>query len=102
MNNAAPEPPAAGSTLPRLWAFAVEHLLVLPVGAVVALVWANTAPESYFRVAHAMSFAVNDVAMVFFFALIVKEVVEATATGGVLHPWRRTTVPVIAAVGAAA
>ena len=31
------------------------------------------------------AFAVNDVAMVFFFALMTKEVVEATAPGGVLH-----------------
>ena len=34
--------------------------------------------------------------MVFFFALITKEVVEATAPGGVLHPWRRALLPVIA------
>ena len=39
--------------------------------------------------------------MTLFFALMTKEVVEATAPGGVLHPWRRAVVPVIAAVGAA-
>jgi NhaA family Na+:H+ antiporter len=44
---------------------------------------------------------VNDVGMVLFFALVAKEVVEATAPGGVLHSWRRITVPVIAAGGAA-
>ena len=38
--------------------------------------------------------------MVFFFALMTKEVVEATAPGGVLHPWRRALLPVIAAIGA--
>jgi NhaA family Na+:H+ antiporter len=43
---------------------------------------------------------VNDIAMAFFFALIAKEVVEATAPGGVLHPWRRASVPLIAAIGA--
>ena len=38
--------------------------------------------------------------MVFFFALMTKEVVEAAAPDGVLHPWRRALLPVIAAVGA--
>lgn len=91
---------ALRSTIPRLWDFALEHLLLLPVGASVALIWSNTAPESYFRFTHAVSFAVNDIAMAFFFALMMKEVVEATAPGGVLHSWRRALLPVIAAVAA--
>ena len=86
--------------VPRLSRFAVEHLLLLPLGAAIALVWANTLPESYYRVTYAIAFAVNDVAMVFFFALMTKEVVEATAPGGVLHPWRRAAVPLIASLGA--
>ena len=65
-------------TVPRLSRFAVEHLALLPLGAVIALVWVNTAPESYYAFTSAMSFAVNDVAMVLFFALMTKEVVEAT------------------------
>jgi Na+:H+ antiporter, NhaA family len=89
-----------GGRLPRLSRFAVEHLLVLPLGAAIALVWVNTAPESYFRLTIPMTFLVNDVAMVVFFGLITKEVVEATAPGGVLHPWRRALLPVIASVGA--
>ena len=89
-----------GGMLPRLSLFAVEHLLVLPLGALIALVWANTAPESYFRSTGAMTFFVNDVAMVVFFGMITKEIVEATVPGGVLHPWRRTLLPVIASVGA--
>ena len=89
------------TTFPRLSQFARENLLLLPLGALIALVWVNTVPESYYRVTYAMSFAVNDVAMTLFFALMTKEVVEATAPGGVLHPWRRAIVPVIAAVGAA-
>jgi len=86
--------------VPRLSRFAVEHLLLLPLGGLIALVWANTGPESYFGFTHAISFAVNDVAMVLFFALITKEVVEATAPDGVLHPWRRALLPVIASIGA--
>jgi Na+:H+ antiporter, NhaA family len=88
--------------VPRLSRFAAEHLLLLPLGGLIALVWANTGPESYFRFAYAIAFAVNDVAMVFFFALITKEVVEATAPNGVLHPWRRALLPIIAAIGATA
>ncbi len=86
--------------IPRLWEFALEHLLLLPAGAAIALVWANLLPESYYRFSYAIAFAVNDVAMAFFFALMTKEVVEATAPGGVLHPWRRALLPVIAAIAA--
>jgi hypothetical protein len=43
-----------------------EHSLLLPIGAVTALIWANTAPGSYRTFAHALEFAVNDVGMVFF------------------------------------
>jgi Na+:H+ antiporter, NhaA family len=87
------------SRLPQLWQFAVEHLLGLPIGAAIALVWVNVRPESYYSFSYAIAFAVNDVAMAFFFALMTKEVVEATAPGGVLHPFRRAVVPVIAAIG---
>jgi Na+:H+ antiporter, NhaA family len=90
------------SEVPRLSQFAVDHLLLLPLGALIALIWANTHPESYYRATYAMSFAVNDVAMTFFFALMTKEVVEATAPGGVLHSWRRVSLPVAAALGATA
>ena len=92
--------PVWRASVPRLSAFAVEHLLLLPLGAAIALVWVNLAPESYFRLTYAIAFAVNDVAMMFFFALVTKEVVEATAPGGVLHPWRRALMPVMASIGA--
>ncbi len=84
---------------PRLSRFALEHLLLLPLGAAVALAWSNTYPESYFRFSFKVSFWVNDIAMAFFFALMTKEVVEATTRGGVLHPWRRALLPVIGALG---
>ena len=86
--------------VPRLSQFAVEHLLLLPLGALIAMIWVNVEPESYYRFTYSIAFAVNDVGMVLFFALMTKEVVEATVTGGVLHPWRRAVVPVIAAIGA--
>ena len=88
------------AAVPRLSQFALEHLLLLPLGAAIALVWVNVDAESYYRAAYALAFPVNDVAMTFFFALMTKEVVEATAPGGVLHPWRRAWLPVIASLGA--
>jgi NhaA family Na+:H+ antiporter len=83
----------------RLWHFAAEYLLLLPIGAAIAVIWANSAPESYFRVTAALQFIVNDVAMVFFFGLVAKEIVEATIPGGVLHPWRRAALPFVASLG---
>src|SRR5712691_11881156 len=83
----------------RVSGFVLDYLLALPVGCAAALIWANTLPDSYYRFARATSFWVNDVGMVFFFALITKEVAEATLPGGALHPWRRAALPVAAAVG---
>jgi len=79
--------------------FILNYLLALPAGCLAALAWANTAPDSYYRFAQALTFPVNDVGLAFFFALIAKEVVEATVPGGALHPWRRAALPAIAAVG---
>ena len=76
-----------------------DTFLLLPIGIAVALIWANTAGESYFRVAHALRFAVNDVGMALFVAMVTEEVLEAVRTGGVLHHWRRTLLPAVAAVG---
>jgi NhaA family Na+:H+ antiporter len=85
----------------RIPRFIVESLLVLPLGCVVALAWANTAPESYYRASHALEFWVNEVGIVFFLGLMAKEVREAMLPGGDLHPWRRAGLAVAAAVGGA-
>ena len=83
----------------RVSGFVLDYLFALPLGCVVALIWANILPESYYRMAGAATFFVNDVGIVFFFALITKEVTEATIPGGALHPWRRAALPVVAAIG---
>ena len=77
----------------------VDSFLLLPIGVLVALVWANTAGVSYFRFAHALRFIVNDIGMVFFVGLVTEEALEAVMPGGALHRWRRTLVPIVAAVG---
>ena len=87
--------------VPLLSHFALEHLLLLPLGVLIALVWSNVAPESYFTFSYAAAFAVNDIAMAFFFALMTKEVVEATAPGGVLHSWRRVLMALVTSLGVA-
>lgn len=77
----------------------VRRYLLMPIGALIALIWANTAPESYFRFAHGLSFFVNEIAMAFVFALLGQEVFEATIPGGALHSWRKWTLPLVAAAG---
>ena len=86
----------------RISSFLLDSLLILPVGCGVALLWANVWPESYFIVAHALAFPVNEIGIVLFFALVTKEVVEATLPSGALHPWRRAALPVAGALGGVA
>jgi NhaA family Na+:H+ antiporter len=83
----------------RVIRLVVDHHLLLPAGALIALVWANTASESYFRFSHATAFAVNEIAMAFFLGLLMQEVMEAMMPGGALHTWRRWGLPLIAAAG---
>jgi NhaA family Na+:H+ antiporter len=77
--------------------FVSERFLLLPLGATAAVVWANTAGESYFRTSHALAFAVNEVGMALFLGLLAHELIEAAMPGGVLHSWRRWTSAVVAA-----
>lgn len=72
---------------------------LLVLGTVIALVWANLGRTAYLGVADGLHFWVNEIGMVFFFALATKEVVEATAPGGALHSPRRAALPLAAAVG---
>jgi NhaA family Na+:H+ antiporter len=83
----------------RLLHFVIDRYLLLPIGALIAFAWANLAAESYFRFAHALSFPVNEIAMAFFLALVVQEVLESMMPGGALHNWRRSAMPIIAAAG---
>ena len=80
-------------------AFILDNSLLLPLGSAVAVIWANLQYESYTRFAGHMHFAVNDVGMALFFAIAAKEIVQATAPGGALHPLRRAAAPIAAAVG---
>jgi NhaA family Na+:H+ antiporter len=77
----------------------LDNSLLLVMGAVAALVWANLDLDTYSHFTHGIHFAVNDIGMVFFFALATKEVYEATLPGGPLASPRQAAVPVFAAIG---
>ncbi len=79
--------------------FIRDHFLLLPLGAAIALVWANTAGESYFRFALAWAWPVNEIGMAFFVALIAQDVYEVVMPGGALHTWRYWALPMAGAVG---
>jgi Na+:H+ antiporter, NhaA family len=79
--------------------FIFDNSLLLLAGTAAALIWANVDLASYNRLAHPLHVWVNDVGMVFFFALAAKEVFEATLPGGPLASPRRALSPLAAAVG---
>jgi NhaA family Na+:H+ antiporter len=76
-----------------------DNSLLLLAGTVTAVLWANVDAVSYDAIAHPLHFWVNDIGMVFFFALAAKEVLEATLPGGPLSSPRRAVSPLAAAVG---
>jgi NhaA family Na+:H+ antiporter len=80
-------------------AFVLDNSLLLLAGTAAAVLWANLDLGSYDAVAHSLHFWVNEVGMVFFFALAAKEVFEATLPGGPLASPRRALTPLAAAVG---
>jgi NhaA family Na+:H+ antiporter len=86
-------------TRSRLTRFVFENSLLLLAGTIAAVAWANLDLVSYDRIAHPLHFWVNDVGMVFFFALAAKEVFEATLPGGPLASPRQAMAPLAAAVG---
>jgi Na+:H+ antiporter, NhaA family len=83
----------------RVTGFILDNSLLLLVGTAAAVVWANVDLATYDVVSHRLHFAVNDVGMVFFFALAATEVFEATLPGGSLASPRRALSPLAAAVG---
>src|SRR5688572_1268718 len=86
-------------TRSRAAKFILDNSLLLLFGTLAAVVWANTDLDGYNHLAHPLHFWVNDVGMVFFFALAAKEVFEATLPGGPLASPRGAAFPLAAAVG---
>jgi NhaA family Na+:H+ antiporter len=84
---------------PTIARFVFDNSLLLLAGTVAAVVWANVDSSTYDAVAHPLHFWVNDVGMVFVFALAAKEVFESTLPGGALASGRQAVSPLAAAVG---
>ena len=106
----------------RVWNYVSEYSLLLVLGALVALVWANIDPHSYHALVHTvliddfligepyaegggvrrvltLHFLVNDVGMAFFFAIAGKEVWEALILESGSLRGRKALTPLIATVG---
>lgn len=86
-------------TLTRAIGFVFDHSILLLVGTVTAVVWANVDAHGYEHATHPLHFWVNHLGIAFFFGLAAKEVFEATLPGGSLASLRQAASPLAAAVG---
>ena len=107
---------------PRAIQYLQEFSIPLIVGVVLALLLANLAPDTYhhlFGQGHGLKdgiweipghftifghhltlgFLINDIFMVFFFAIAAKEITEAGLPGGSLNPLRKAINPLFATMG---
>jgi len=85
----------------RRWRDALPYYPLLPLGAFIGIVWANSASDSYFRFAHALAFLVNDIGVAFALAALAQELFEATGPGGTMPSWRDTWLAIAMGVGGA-
>jgi NhaA family Na+:H+ antiporter len=83
-----------------------EFSIPLLVGVLTALVWANTAPESYRLFNHGQflgrlnfHFITNDIFMAFFFAIAAVEITQSCLPGGDLSPLKKAVNPLLATAG---
>lgn len=102
----------------RVWNFITNYSLLLILGALIALVWANTNPDSYHHFVefviwdHApighyhdghrtltLHYLVNDVLMAFFFAIAAKEVWEAVILKNGSLRGKKAATPLFATAG---
>lgn len=86
-----------------------EYSLFLIAGSLIALIWANLDFHSYHNLIHHnlvpglqhsnIHFIVNDIFMVFFFGIAMKEVTEAFLPGGSLSSLSRASLPILGTLG---
>jgi NhaA family Na+:H+ antiporter len=83
-----------------------EFSIPLLAGVVLALLWANLAPESYREFDYGKHFGplnfhflVNDFFMVLFFGIAAAEITQSCLPGGDLHPLRKAINPLLATLG---
>ncbi len=102
----------------RVWNFLTNYSLLLIIGAILALIWANTNPHSYHEfvefviwdhapIGHAhgdhrtltLHYLVNDLLMAFFFAIAAKEVWEAVILKNGSLRGKKAATPLFATAG---
>ncbi|QOL81220.1 Na+/H+ antiporter NhaA [Pseudooceanicola spongiae] len=102
----------------RVWNFVTNYSLLLIIGAVIAIVWANFDPEGYHHFVHwviwdnapvgelhegqrvlTFHYLINDMLMAFFFAIAAKEVWEAVILKEGSLRGRKAATPLIATLG---
>ncbi|MCK9419145.1 MAG: Na+/H+ antiporter NhaA [Nitrospirae bacterium] len=83
-----------------------EFSVPLLGGVILALAWANGAPESYDRFLHgrllgplSFYFLTNDIFMVFFFGIATVEITQSFLPGGDLYPVSKSVNPLLATAG---
>jgi NhaA family Na+:H+ antiporter len=83
-----------------------EFSIPLLCGVILALGWANSAPESYARFLYgplfgplSFHFLTNDIFMVFFFGIAAVEITQSFLPGGDLHPVTKSVNPLLATAG---
>ncbi|MBT1070316.1 Na+/H+ antiporter NhaA [Pelotalea chapellei] len=83
-----------------------EFSIPLISGIVVALIWSNFVPESYYHFDHdpligplSFHFLTNDIFMVLFFGIAAAEITQSCLPGGELHPLRKAVNPLFATIG---
>jgi len=83
-----------------------EFSIPLIAGVILAITWANLSPEGYHHFVHneiignlTVHFLVNDIFMVFFFAIATVEITQSLLPGGDLNPLKRAVNPIMATIG---
>lgn len=83
-----------------------EFSVPLIAGVVVALLWGNLSPASYYQFNHSplfgplsFHFISNELFMVFFFGIAAVEITQSCLPGGDLNPLKKAVNPLLATIG---
>ncbi|WP_027400363.1 Na+/H+ antiporter NhaA [Anaerovorax odorimutans] len=83
-----------------------EYSIPLILGVIISLIWTNVSIESYHHFIHTpiffnidFHFLINDIFMVFFFAIAGVEILNSLSRGGALNPIRKAVTPLMATAG---
>lgn len=83
-----------------------EFSIPLILGVIVAVLWANVEPHSYHYFVEEniffgvnLHFLINEIFMVFFFAIAAVEITQSVVPGGALNPIKKAINPLFATIG---